>query len=398
MLITLITILFLSLIIGAYYIHESLLLRKLNNPDYKIRLRGVEHLAKRLEAGTFFNETRTIDWLFGVMKDDEHWFVRLEALKAVADYLYPKKLMKRLNVHLSRNLEGYKLAAVDTWLNVLEHDESEVQAVAAIALGRTRSIRAIKPLLKALNHIDTSVRVNAITALAEACVSVRTVVFGSKKDEQDFKRQQKEGNPDVSLFKFSFSEVFLPKNFRGVVSNPDVSLLTAPMNDLQYLVIDTETCDISQVTAFAKYMLSCLHENVLKTHVNIYVAGNPTLFSSDVYQAFPKCKSVDVSIETVIFGNASTTPHDPYKTVMNPDFSVVTIPMPRLKTLIIHADTYDFRQIEYFLTYAVNYIGQNRLKKFVDVHIYGDPATLHPNLRNSFTNLCKVVIAHEPHE
>lgn len=42
-----------------------------------------------------------------------------------------------------------------------------------------------------------------------------------------------------------------------------------------------------------------------------------------------------------------------------------TIPLPRLNQLLIHTATANVRQIEYFLTYALSYMGQNYLKDHV---------------------------------
>lgn len=52
---------------------------------------------------------------------------------------------------------------------------------------------------------------------------------------------------------------------------------------------------------------------------------------------------------------------------------------------------YDFHLVERFLTYALNTIGQNYLRTCVNVYLSGDPEQLHPNLRNTLTNLCKRV-------
>ena len=80
---------------------------------------------------------------------------------------------------------------------------------------------------------------------------------------------------------------------------------------------------------------------------------------------------------------------------LNPDVLTLTIAMPVLKRINIHTKTYDFYQVERFITYAVNYVGQKHLKEHVEVHVYGDPDKLHPNLRNSLENLCKCVEVHE---
>ena len=105
-------------------------------------------------------------------------------------------------------------------------------------------------------------------------------------------------------------------------------------------------------------------------------------------------KAILVSIDTVIFGTGEFDTLDQH-IWYNPEVSELTASMSKLKTIEVFAEVHDFHQVERFITYAVNYIGQEYLKEHVEVHIYGDPGKLHPNLRNTFTNLCKCVNVHE---
>ena len=79
----------------------------------------------------------------------------------------------------------------------------------------------------------------------------------------------------------------------------------------------------------------------------------------------------------------------------NPDSSELTLPLAQLKQIVVDSETYNFHLVERFLTYAIDHIGQDYLKKNVDAHIYGDPEKLQQNLRNNFTNLCKSITVHE---
>ena len=106
-------------------------------------------------------------------------------------------------------------------------------------------------------------------------------------------------------------------------------------------------------------------------------------------------KKIYASIKVIIFGHGEFGTFNQQTTLLNPDVSELSLPMSRLKRIEIYTKTYDFRLMERFITYAVNYIGQKHLKKKVEVHIYGDPEKLHPNLRNSFENLCKSIAVHE---
>jgi hypothetical protein len=96
------------------------------------------------------------------------------------------------------------------------------------------------------------------------------------------------------------------------------------------------------------------------------------------------------SVDTVIFGQV--LPQLSLKTyLLNPDVIKLTIPLSKLTTVIVDTETYNFHQVERFITYAINYIGKKYLKKNVEVQIYGDHEKLHQNLKNLFNNLFKIV-------
>lgn len=100
-------------------------------------------------------------------------------------------------------------------------------------------------------------------------------------------------------------------------------------------------------------------------------------------------------IECILFGVYQYVGDKPQVLLQNPDVSEMTFPFIRLKRVIIQTETCDFYQIERFITYAVNYLGQEFLKHHVDVYLYGTPEKLHANLRNNLTNLCRSVYEHE---
>jgi hypothetical protein len=101
------------------------------------------------------------------------------------------------------------------------------------------------------------------------------------------------------------------------------------------------------------------------------------------------------AVQRVIFGAHQDPKPAPFTTLQNPDVSTLTTPFFHLKQVLIHSETYDFHQVERFLTYAINHLGQDYLKKNVDVYIYGDAEKLEPNLYNNFRNLCKGVHLHD---
>jgi hypothetical protein len=97
------------------------------------------------------------------------------------------------------------------------------------------------------------------------------------------------------------------------------------------------------------------------------------------------------SVETIVFGTPPSDASPEQNTLWNVDLSSLSIPLPSLKQIIIAVESYDFRLVERFLTYAVNYVGQEHLKKQVIVSVYGDIQGLNPNLRNALTNLCQQI-------
>ncbi len=102
-------------------------------------------------------------------------------------------------------------------------------------------------------------------------------------------------------------------------------------------------------------------------------------------------QQIYASLEIVIFGDGLEKIDLPRTTLYNPDVSKVTFPMTALKKIAIYPDSYQFHQLECFLTYAVNHIGQQTLKIQVEATIYGTSEKLHANLRNALQNICKHV-------
>jgi hypothetical protein len=105
--------------------------------------------------------------------------------------------------------------------------------------------------------------------------------------------------------------------------------------------------------------------------------------------------TICTSITTVVFGVLKEGSANPQTTWINPEVAAFTLPLNQLSSILLMSGTFDFYQAERFLTYAVNYIGQEHLQRRVDVHIYGTQEQRFSNLWNSLTNLCKNVIMHE---
>jgi len=135
--------------------------------------------------------------------------------------------------------------------------------------------------------------------------------------------------------------------------------------------------------------------------------GKPILFGYNLPYATAKTLHKQVteimdthchSIERIIFGTYHCPLPNPSTSVHNPDVSTLHVPFGHLQQIVIDTETYDFHLVERFLTYAINYIGQDYFKEHVEVHLYGETEKLHINLRNNLTTLCKHVYVHERDE
>ena len=100
------------------------------------------------------------------------------------------------------------------------------------------------------------------------------------------------------------------------------------------------------------------------------------------------------STERIVFGSLPAGLAISETLLHNPDVTELTLPYIRLKQVIIDTATYDFHLVERFMTYAMNIIGQTTLKEHVEVHLYGNPDHLHPNLRNLMESVCQRVVIH----
>lgn len=362
---------------------------ELEDEDWRVRVKVVMRLNEFLKE---FTNDQIVHLLLKAFSD-ENWSVRVEAVKVVEQKInaYTSSENDRKPVvspsmkpvvvdHLIKALEDEHPSirrhaaealgkADDPWgvthlIRALGDKDRDVRKSVIMALGDRSDLRAIKPLLRLIKD-----EIFALLALEKLCALVHIVVFGQNGFENL--------DQDHALI------------------DPDVSELTVLMPALKEVIIHTETCDIHQVEAFTNYMLAYIDEGYLRKHVTVHIHGNFGKSRLSIYNPFTMCKRVKVDVDVIIFGDEASQEYTPHKTLQNPDFSECTLPLLQMKQVVIHTTTYDFFQVECFLTYAMNYVGQQYLKKHVDVDLYGDPEKLHPNLRNSLTNLCKCLHVHD---
>ncbi len=144
------------------------------------------------------------------------------------------------------------------------------------------------------------------------------------------------------------------------------------------------------------YVRNKTEEAILK--YGFSAIGPLAVYHEDVHSDLPKI-AVDIlntlcpQITVITFGGIQI---EEGNTVLNnPDVLKLKTPFINLSKIILYIDSYDFHQVERFITYAINYIGKDHLKNNVEVHIHGDPDKLHPNINNLFVKLCKTIVFHK---
>ncbi len=332
----------------------NVFIQALSDHEPEIRRAAVIALAKHQETGVFqklFGSSGSIDVIHYLLQalQDQDATVRKEAVAG-----------------LGKQEDSRSLYPI---LDALQDQNEQVRAEAASALKTFETPQILPPLLDALHDESKRVSWNAATTLRETVNVVRSVVF-------------KTGGA-------GFTGIADPAH---TLYNPDVSGLTVSMSKLKHILIESDHCNLEYVETFSTYMSTYLDRSHLKRHVALSIHGDPTKFSSTMYEVWNRCERIEVFIETIIFGSEHAPFHSAHLTLCNPDMAQFTLPLPHLQQVLIYTAHYDFHRVERFQTYALNYIGQKHLRKTVEVHLYGDPNALHSNLYNNFRGFFKDVI------
>ena len=276
---------------------------------------------------------------------------------------------------------------VERWITKLSRwNPKTVRQEAIQSLVSLGDIRAVEPLIKMLKTWNKEIRNEAIEALAQIGVPAVEPLIWRLLDTYP------------RFFSFGFTGGRLHKGVTEAlvrIGGPAVEPLIKLLAHLSFR------------KRAAEILIRIRDKQVEEQLMNVLIHENTTIRLQAVQILEKRGWKPDndeqrtiywvakENIETVIFTHRDINIADPRKMLKNPESAELTIPMSSLKRIVIHTDTYNFHLVERFITYAVNYIGQKHLKKKVEVHIYGDPEKLHPNLRNSFENLCKRVDVHE---
>ena len=278
--------------------------------------------------------------------------------------------------------------AVEPLLRLFADQKSaEFQEAAIWALGKIGDARAIQPLMPVLTSASDVLRhraVEALTSIGAACAD--SAALSAALEYGNARTQEHTTQALIKLGSAAVPSVipFL-KHKDAALRSQGASILSQiswkPANELEntyYILAGQDWEPFLTLGAQAIPALTQVWEE------------------SAIEEVATMLEQLYALIETVAFGTNRDDTLDPKSTLWNPEVSTLTLAMPGLERIVVDADTYDFHQVERFLTYAVNYIGQDYLKKNVEVHVYGDPDKLHPNLQNNFLNLCKQVQRQAP--
>lgn len=280
---------------------------------------------------------------------------------------------------------------------ILKDEDVTLRETAAIALGDIANARAVEPLIETLKDKRANIRMAAVTALGkigdprslEALIQVvggkNPAMFGDRNPEVQKKAVE-------ALRKIEDPRVKTTLIYALEDDDAIVRLQAAEVLDGIGWTPEKEIETISYFIARGDWEALIPFGGQAVTPLSMRANDKVRNVREHIANTLAK---ILVSIKIVVFGDLHVKDARKDITLCNPNVNELTVLMQELEHIVLHTPTYEFHQVERFMTYAVNYIGQEYLKKHVVVHIYGDPDKLHPNLRNSFENLCKRVVVHK---
>lgn len=269
-------------------------------------------------------------------------------------------------VKLTRRLDKINdTRTIEVLIEALEDRTPHVRKKAIEVLREIGSARVIQPLIRMLGDRDLGVREKAEDALEQIGLPAVPLLIKALHEE------------DRLIQYGAATTLGRLGDVRGV----------KPLINVVLKNKDWELRDIA-VEALAKIGSSA-------AKVLIDILGEIDSYGHSLDEIAETLEIIFSSIDTISFGDDQHKESNQRTILHDPDVSKLTIAMPNLERIIIYTETYNFHQVERFITYAVNYIGQKYLKENVEVHIYGNTDNFHPNLLNNFKNLCKFVEVHE---
>lgn len=290
--------------------------------------------------------------------------------------------LEKLKNNVSRVLKSLFISAryIEELGKMLTHEDWKTRRDAVKKLQLKNSPSAIELLLKASQDSDERVRYEAVTVLQ------RKIETDEQKDGELFSGFDAESSLKSRIVKMFLNA--LTDEYPGV--RIEATLALGKMQNPRMIKHLTQALKDVNGSVRKRAVLGLGKMKTIRVMESLFNALDDE-YEYVRMEAAAVLENLCPLVHTILFGHKVSEEFDQCHTLWNPDVSNLIVPMLELRTVVIHTETYDFHQVECFLTYAVNYIGQKHLKKNVDVHIYGDQEKLHPNLRNNFTNLCKDV-------
>ncbi len=357
------------------------LLRALSDQEERVRHQAIQALAKS-------GAERARMLLLKMLAEDppEQSLVAAKALEIMS--WKPESIRERVFWALAKSKTHEETiltlspAEIDFLLQLLEHDNPNVRLKVIHALGKIKESRAVEPLLAMPAHEDETIKAAVIIALGDigdpqavppllnllnvqrkVLRLVIVVALGKISDPRTIPAL-------AELLQDSDAEVRL-QAAKGLTRQKWRPGHTSEQVHYQIAKRDWET-----VLSFGAYAVAPLLKLAQDQQHEVRKQNQATL------------KRIFAAIPVLFFGEGQPFGAQRKTVLCNPDFTELTLPMPALQNILIHTAIYDFHLVERFITYALNYIGQEHLKRRVEVHLHGAPEQLHPNLRNNLEHLC----------
>jgi HEAT repeat protein len=402
----------------------NVIIDALSDQDALVRKKAIEALGKRTR------DRHTMEQVFVKTLDDRNADVRLLAAETLDDMRWsPKTDQEQISYYIAtRNWNSPILSstsAVEKLLKMLEDERTQnlnARVNAAIVLGKSGNSRAVKPLLRMLEDENANIRQTAVAALGEigSAQVIKPLINVLKDENADVRAtaatalgevgDTQATAPLIKMIGTTYQKDKNPEVRKHVVealgkirSAPAITMLIRVLTDDDDADVRFQTAEVlDSIRWKPQTKMDRIAYYIAKRRWDLLVPFGAQAVVPLTKMTHDKSRNVRgqvtvvltrilSSIEIVVFGNVRFERFNQHKTLYNLDSANLTVPVSALRHIIIHPETYDFHLVERFLTYAVNYIGQQYLKQEVRVYIYGDPEKLHSNLRNSFENLCEQV-------
>ncbi len=297
------------------------------------------------------------------------------------------KVISTLNHWKSHVIRPFEIYEGELWMNQSRwwHRPSKRQQ-AIIALTHLRDIRAVKPLIQCLKSHDSHLREQASTALVEIGQPAVAPLLEAVLDEQSFWW----GGHHASSRQY--------QAIKSILFRLGKAAIPSCIQALSHLSL---ACQIKEILrefpgdeALPLFVaaLESEQDTIRRTIAEVLEqrAWSPETPHQRTVYAIARG-----TITRVVFAQSTDHKVISAQTLCNPECATLQVPIQGLTQIDIETTSYDFYQLERFLTYLVNTLGQAYLKRSVTVNVYGYENELPNHLMNLLTNSCQTVSIHQ---